>query len=185
MGTLSGLSCVMKPITEKRHGWLYRRGEQLAFLPGDEDAPGARAVYLRYAYRLQGSEIPIFPGMLVDDWGKERRDLGLYQWVFEEGQRFPRTEIFGYERDGSETQVFLRALEIFLTLPCFAYEKRSLPVEAGGQLHAIFVADREHAGKPVRVALPEQTGWPLRHAAVRWLRANPDTLRDAGWEPLG
>ncbi len=174
----------MRPITEKQHGWLFRRGERLAFLPGNQDAPGAQPVYVRYAYRLRGTEVPIFPGLLVDDWGQERRDLGLYQWVYEEGQRFPRTEIFGYEQDGSETQVFLRALEIFMTLPCFAYEKRSLPVEAGRPLHAIFVPDEHHAGRPARIALPEETGWPLRHAAVRWLRANPASLADSGWEPV-
>jgi len=177
----------MKPITERQFGWLFRRGERLAFLPGDESAPGAqagaRAVYLRYAYRLRGSEIPIFPGVLVDDWGQERRDLGLYRWVYEEGQRFPRTEIFGYERDGSETQVFLRALETFMTLPCFVYEKRSLPVDAGRQLYAVFLPDEHHQGEPARVAVPAEAGWPLRQAAVRWLRANPNTLGDAGWEP--
>lgn len=175
----------MKPVTEKRHGWLYRRNDRLAFLPGDEDAPGAQAVYLRYAFLLQGSEIPIFPGVLVDDWGQERRDLGLYQWVHDEGQRFPRTEIFGYERDGNETQVFLRALEIFLKLPCFVYEKRSLPVDAGQPLYAVFLPDPAHEGRPARIAVPAETGWPLRHAAVHWLRANPDTLGNSGWQPAG
>jgi hypothetical protein len=168
----------MKPITDRRHGWLYRRGSRLALLPGDEAAP---AVYLRYAFLIQGSEIPIFPGLLVDDWGQERRDLGLYQWVHEEGQRFPRTEIFGYERDGSETQVFLRALEIFMKLPCFAYWQRAAPVGEGQRVDAVFVPDREHRGEPVRVSPPEM-GWPLRHAAVRWLRADPDSLAATGWE---
>jgi hypothetical protein len=172
----------MKPVTEKQHGWLYRRGGRLALLPGEETAP---AVYLRYAFLLQGSEIPIFPGVLVDDWGQERRDLGLYQWVYEEGQRFPRTEIFGYERDGSETQVFLRALEIFLKLPCFVYEKRAQPVDAGQQLQIVFLPDTEHEGKPERITLPEETGWPLRQAAVSWQRARPDSLGQYGWERVG
>jgi hypothetical protein len=169
----------MKPVTEKRHGWLYQRGSRLALLPAGEAAP---AVYLRYAFLIQGSEIPIFPGLLVDDWGQERRDLGLYQWVHEEGQRFPRTEIFGYERDGSETQVFLRALEIFMKLPCFAYRQRSEPVGEGQRLDVVFVPDREQRGEPVSTAPPPELGWPLRHAAVRWLRADPDSLAAAGWE---
>lgn len=171
----------MKPLSDQQHGWLYGSGDRLALLLGDETAP---AVYLRYAFRLQGSEIPIFPGMSVDDWGQERRDLSLYEWVYREGERFPRSEIFGYERDGSETQVFLRALETFMKLPCFAYRRRSDPVSAGHQVHTIFVPDALHRGKPARIEIPAEVDWPLRHAVVRWRRAEPASLGDYGWARL-
>ncbi|MDT8306528.1 MAG: hypothetical protein RRC07_11385 [Anaerolineae bacterium] len=171
----------MKPLTDKQRGWLYRSGERAALFLGGEEAP---AVYLRYAFLLQGSEIPIFPALAVDDWGHERRDLSLYAWVHEEGERFPRSEIFGYERDGSETQVFLRALETFMKLPCFAYRRRSDPVGAGLQVQTVFVPDPLHMGKPGRVEVPGEIGWPLQHAAVRWRRARPGSLGDYGWRQL-
>jgi hypothetical protein len=150
-------------------------------LRGDESAP---VVYLRYAFFLQGSEVPIFPALLVDDWGGERRDLSLYQWVVEQGNRFPRSEIFGYERDGSETQVFLRALDTFIKLPCFVYQRRSEPVHAGRRLHNVFVPDGAHSGKPARIEIPADVAWPLRHAAVRWRRAVPNFLGEHGWEAV-
>lgn len=171
----------VKPLTDQQQGWLYRSGERLALLTGEETAP---AVHLRYAFLLQRSEIPIFPALLIDDWGQERRDLSLYRWVHDEGQRFPRSEIFGFERDGSETQVFLRALEIFMKLPCFVYPRRATPVGEGQRLHYVFLADSLHDGLPARAAIPATTGWPLRHAAVRWRVANPAMLGEAGWTLL-
>jgi hypothetical protein len=171
----------MKPLTETQHGWLYQSGERLALLCGDKTAP---AVYLRYAFLLQHSEIPIFPAVLVDDWGQERRDLSLYRWVHDEGQRFPRSEIFGFERDGRETQVFLRALEIFMKLPGFAYPRRAAPVGEGQRLQYVFLPDSLHEGPPARAAIPGSINWPLRHAAVRWRTVNPATLSDHGWAPL-
>jgi hypothetical protein len=171
---------MMKPLTDRQHGSLYQAGDRLALLL-DEEGP---AVYLRYAFFLQGSEIPIFPAILVDDWGQERRDLALYHWVHQEGKRFPRSEIFGYERDGSETQVFLRALEIFMKLPCYAYRRRGDPVGAGRRLQTVFLPDAEHVGKPARSEIPAEIDWPLRHAAVRWRRVDPATLGEHSWIAL-
>ena len=52
------------------------------------------------------------------------------------------------------------------------YVYRHLPIESAHP-HARLAAEAAEA-----------VGWPLRHAAVRWQRADPVTLVEAGWEPL-
>ncbi len=174
----------MQPLAQKVSGRLYRKDEQTALLlapPGaEQEGP---ALFLRYALVVQGTERHIFPSLLLDDWGKEHDTIGLYRWIFEQGQRFPRAEIFGLDHLGRQTQVFLRDLEIFFKYPCYIAHSRQTQIAEQERLHLIFLQEPELKSEPQAIEVPEQISWPLRHGAIQWRRANPRTLEEYGWEP--
>jgi hypothetical protein len=124
---------------------------------------------LRYAFvtRGPGRGDHIFPAFILDDWGREIHSLKLYRWVRENGERFPRAEIFGYEQDGRETQCFLRELELYARLPCYAFHNAEEKVSDGRLVKAIFLRDVS-ATEIQKIARPPEVGWPLRYAHVSW-----------------
>lgn len=168
----------MKPITQRVVGKLIREKTNgraallLRELAAEEGA--VDLVYLRYALVTRGPEDHIFPSFLLDDWGNEVRGLPLYQWVYEFGDQFPRGEIFGFERDGRETQVFLRELELYARLPCYAYATRDVALADGIVLTAVLLPDTAAAAVQ-RIAPPEELERPLRSARVTWWRVPPDS----------
>ena len=168
----------MRAITHKVHGALYERNRRLALLLQE---PGS-ALYLRFPFVTQGPEEPVFPAFILDDWGDERRTLELYQWTYEEGHRFPRANLFGFEADGRETQLFLRELELYFKYPCYVFPRRNAPVTGGARLNTILLPDPDYAGKPEKVVPPAALPWPFRRAAVRWRRVNPADLAAHGYE---
>jgi hypothetical protein len=124
-------------------------------------------IYLRFALVTRGPGDKIFPAFVVDDWGKERSNLGLYEWILEKGDRFPRAEIFGFDPDGSETQVFLRAMEHFARFPCYAYTGSGFGV-AGGTLVSVILLPDDQVTEPARIETPQEMALPLSHARVTW-----------------
>jgi len=140
----------------------------------EPDAPDL--VVLRFAFVTRGPGDHIFPSLVVDDWGREMRALTIYQWVRENGDRFPRSEIFGYEQDGRETQVFLREMELMARLPCYAYADDQAAVTEGLLLHTILLEDAQ-VDAPVRSGRPPELPLPLRAARVNWWKIPPG-LRD-------
>ena len=170
---------MMQPISHRVRGALFRRNGRLALLLDDEGEP----FYLRFAFVTQGPEEPVFPAFLLDDWGGERGDLDVYQWAYEEGFRFPRANLFGFEADGRETQLFLRELELYFKYPCYVVPRRKTPVTEGARLDVILLPDPAHEGKPEKAEAPAELPWPLRRAAARWRRVNPSALQEQGYEP--
>lgn len=170
----------MKPITERTTGQLYERDGNTALLLDESANP----VYLRYALLVQGTAERIFPAVLLDDWGRERSSLSLYRWIYEEGQRYPRAEIFGFDASGRDTQIFLRDLEIYFRYPCYAYQSRKTGVERGRQLQTVLVADQTLKRTSQEAQPPGGASWPLRRAAITWQRINPDALLDLGYRLL-
>ena len=128
-------------------------------------------ITLRYAFvtRGPGGGIHIFPALILDDWGREIRSLKMYQWVRENGDRYPRGEIFGFEQDGRETQCFLRDLELYARLPCYAFRAEEQTLKEGRLLNAIFLRDPS-ALEPQQIARPPDLRRPLRAARVTWWR---------------
>ncbi|MDX1413818.1 MAG: hypothetical protein R3293_06480 [Candidatus Promineifilaceae bacterium] len=124
-------------------------------------------VYLRFAFVTRGPGDHIFPAFVLDDWGREIRGMGLYAWVRENGDRFPRGEIFGFEQDGRETQCFLRELELYARLPTYVYESGKQAVQAGHQLNAVLLHN-EHVKTPERIAKPHDVKLPLSAALINW-----------------
>ena len=155
----------MRPLTQRVEGALVERENGTT---GLRLAPGAGPVYVRYGLVMLGTERVVFPALALDDWGHERKTLALYRWIYEEGQRFPRAEVFGFTADGQETQIFLRDLEIFMNYSLFAYESEEAPVEAGLRVDVVLVPGEGETGRLERA--PAAIGWPLRHAAVQWER---------------
>jgi hypothetical protein len=137
----------------------------LRMLRPEPEAPDP--LYLRFPFITRGPEDHIFPALVMDDWGNEIRSLRLYEWVRENGDRFPRGEIFGFEQDGRDTQVFLREMEIHARLPCYAYTNDSDPVTEGLLLQAILLED-EGTTEPTRIKRPADLRLPLSAARVSW-----------------
>lgn len=176
-GLISPFLHAMQPLTHPLTGTLYQRGTEVALLLDET----ASTIFLRYALITQGVEEHIFPAFLLDDWGNEKKGGSLYQWIYEEGQRFPRAEIFGFEQTGEETQCFLRELEIYFKLPTYAYPAVDSPVTAGVLLDYVLLPTDEPLETLERTSPPAELSWALRRARVDWWRVNPRKLPELGF----
>ena len=155
----------MKAIYQTMHGRLHTTGRQTILILDETADP----VYLRCALLERYGAAAILPAVLLDDWGKEIKNLALYHWIREYGFQFPRAELFGFEPNGRETQYFLRDLEIAGKYPCYAYPSLETPLGDGRLLTAVFTPDDsltslERGKKPVEIEPP------LSQAKVSWWR---------------
>lgn len=166
----------MQALTQRATGTFCTRDDGNGLLLQE----GGDRLFLRFALVVRGSERHVFPALLLDDWGRERKSLDLYRWIYEEGQRFPRAELFGFDDRGRKTQRFLRDLEIFFPYPCYLYPTSAAPLEEGTLLDTFFLPDPD-LDVPREIAIPQEAPWPLRHAAVQWRAIAPASLIDAGW----
>jgi len=131
------------------------------------ESKAGELIYLRFAFVLRGPGDHIFPSFILDDWGREIHGLKLYDWVRENGESFPRGEVFGYEQDGRETQCFLREVELYARLPTYAYLYKTQAVNDGVMLNAILLPD-ELTVTPVQIKKPPLIKYPLRSALLNW-----------------
>ena len=168
----------MKAARQRIQGKLLQENGRFALLltnpKPDQDADDL--LYVGYALVTLGREDPIFPSFVLDDWGNEIRGVKLFEWIRENGNEFPRAEIFGFEKDGSETQVFARALELYVALPCTVYDSRTAPVTEGHLLKVILLPDASVTA-PQRIERPssDMLERPLRSARVQWWLVPPAT----------
>ena len=146
--------------------------------PGPDDTD---LLYLRFAFVIMGTEAHLFPSFLIDDWGREVRGQALYTWVKENGNHFPRAEIFGFDQPGNSVQYFVRELELYAKLPAYVYPDRSIAVTEGKLLSAILLPD-ESVTVPEKIKRPSHLKRPLASARVTWWQVPPDiTQFDFGW----
>ncbi len=160
----------MQGIVQHIHGSLLTGESETAVLLHDIDPTEftADSLYLRFAFIIRGPEQHVFPALGLDDWGREIRGLALYRWVHEHGEQFPRAEVFGFDVDGSKTQFFLRALELYAKLPCYVYERADAPLAAGRLVQAVLLPTTD-VTQPVRLSrAPQIIQRPLRAAHVSW-----------------
>ena len=164
----------MRAVSQHIHGRLgtVNGRTALLLLHSQPEAPTADSLYLRFAFVTRGREEPIFPAFIMDDWGNEIRGLKLYNWVAEEGEQFPRAEIFGFEANGEETQCFLRALELHARPLCYVYVNRDDAVEVGQRVEMILVPDTA-VTVPEKIKRPAEGKRPLLTARVSWWRIPP------------
>ncbi len=167
----------MIPLTQKLLGELCRKDDLTALLLN----PAAGPIIVRYALVTRGKAVHIFPALLLDDWGKEHNTPALYQWIYEQGQHFPRAEVFGFDVTGEETQIFLRALEIHDRLPLYVFPAPESTLSTGLQVKHVFVSDAKQEGRPTSVGAPADLAGPLQRADVRWWQVNPNTLPGYGF----
>ena len=172
------LSPAMKPLTLPIHAQHLHKGEAHALLL-DENAPQQ---HLRLALITRGAERHIFPALALDDWGREKKGPGLHRWLYEQGPRFPRAELFGYDAHGDETQTFLRDLELSFRFPCYLFTQEGEPIPSGVRLQAIFLSGDYTSVAPRETEPPPHLPFPLRRAAVQWRLVGPASLPDLGWQ---
>lgn len=161
----------MRAVGQRIAGRLLEQHNQIGLIVYDfkpVEIP-ANLVILRFAFvtRGPGGGDHIFPAFILDDWGREIGSLKLYRWVRENGERFPRAEIFGYEQDGRETQCFVRELELYATLPCYAFLSPEQQIPEGRLISAIFLPDSS-VEEVQRISKPAEVRRPLRSARVTW-----------------
>ena len=164
----------MKTVKQRVSGRLVEGNGRYALLLLD-DKPGKNAaglLYLRYAFVTQGTESPIFPAFILDDWGGEIKSLALYDWFHEYADQFPRAEVFGLDGNGRETQRFLRELDLYSRWPCYAYTTPNAPVTDGLLVEAILLPG-ESIQEPVKIKRPSEVKRPLCSAKASWWRVNP------------
>ncbi len=150
-------------------------------LVGEEGKPMLRLdaedrgnhVYLAYALVTQGPGHHVLPSVLLDDWGNEIEQLRLYDWIKENGLRFPRAEIFGKSPSGKSVQYFVRDLELFGKYPVYAFATDDAPDSSGILLQDIAIVDDE-AGPPEPASPPDWVSGQLQSARVEWWRAGPE-----------
>ncbi len=142
----------MKLITQHVYGRFQDNTLTLINVTPKEET--AVSLHLLFPFITIGDEIHIFPISVLDDWGTEIKGMKLYEWVRENGEQFPRAELFGVDGNGRSTQEFLRGLELNFRFPCYLHQAgKHIPINT-----IILPA-----------AMPrKQLPYPLRHAKVTW-----------------
>lgn len=164
----------MKAIRHHIHGRLIIEEGQTALLLKDAnpDEKGSDSLYLRYAFTLKGTEDRFLPAFALDDWGSEIKGLDLYRWVAEYGNQFPRAELFGFNLCGQEQQYFLRELELYSKLFCYAYPSGDTPISEGVLLDAVWLPD-DTVRQPTNIKRPASLRQPLPSIRASWWHVNP------------
>lgn len=166
----------MKTIRYKFFGRFFATSSTLAveLVKKQEESADLSPLFLRFALTLRGTESLFFPAFLLDDWGTEIGGLTLYQWLHEQGERFPRATVFGYEQGGAEGQLFVRELELGYKLPCFLYPTSHTPLVEGRVVDEVISAETT-ISKTGQIKPSAELPFALRHARVQW-KQPPQTL---------
>ncbi len=136
------------------------------------EGEAAASLIVRFAFITLGKEEHLFPGFLIDDWGGEVRGTAVYRWVRDNGNQFPRAEIFGFERQGASVQYFVRELELYAKLPCYVFPDRHTPLAEGKLVSAILLPDATTT-QPEKIKRPSELKRPLASARVSWWQVPP------------
>ncbi|MDX1613287.1 MAG: hypothetical protein R3300_03195 [Candidatus Promineifilaceae bacterium] len=148
---------------------LTRHQDQTALLLTNSAEP----ILLRFAFVKYGSEEPLFPALILDDWGGNVTGAAMYSWYRDFADQFPRAEVFGYEATGRYVQRFVREFEIYDQLACYAYPHRDAPVDAGQEVHHVLLPTAA-APDVQRVEPPVDADQLLRWSRLAWWQLPPD-----------
>lgn len=164
----------MKVITEDIAGQVIEGDSAHAvYLLGAESA---EHVYLAYALTTLGPEDLMLPKVLLDDWGNEKTGTQIYEWIRENGNQFPRAEVFAVGIDGRERQHFLRDLELYITYPVYALPTPTSAATSAVAIAVVLIPDSSVTA-PTRTERPATIGAPLRWGRVSWWLV-PPAVRD-------
>ena len=142
----------MKLISYHIHGRF--QDNTLTLINATPTEKTAVSLHLLFPFTTRGDEVHIFPASLLDDWGTEIRGAKLYDWVRENGEHFPRAEMFGVDDNGRFTQEFIRGFELYFRFPCYLHQTDDRPL-----VNTIILPATMR-----RKDLP----YPLRRAKVTW-----------------
>jgi hypothetical protein len=170
-----------KAVTQRVSGRLFWENEAKAngrtalLLTNPKPEPDAAdLLFLRFAFVIMGTEAPLVPSFLIDDWGGEVRGTAIYRWVHENGNQFPRAELFGFNGAGQSVQFFVRELELYARLPCTVYPDRETALTEGRPVHAVLLPE-VGVTEVAKIKRPSQLKRPLSAARVTWWQV-PSTL---------
>lgn len=156
----------MKVIAEAINGVVVGDGNLHAVrLLADGD--NSHQIYLTYALVTLGPEEHVFPCSVLDDWGTQIRGLPAYGWMRDNGNHFPRAEIFAIGIDGEERQHFLREFELYARYPVYALASRESPITDAVPIRAMLIV-ADDVAEPVRTKRPAGVSGPLARARVSW-----------------
>ena len=161
----------MKVISEAVSGRILEGNGRNAILIL-ENGDDTSVVYLAYALVTLGPEEHVLPSTVLDDWGKEMSGLEVYEWIRENGNHFPRAEIFAAGIDGEERQQFLREFELYASYPVYALPTRNSPVTNSVRISAMLIPD-ESVTVPTPVKRPSSVKGPMALARVSWWHVPP------------
>ena len=153
----------MKLINYHIHGRF--QNSTLTLIDATPTEETAVSLYLLFPFITRGDEVQIFPTSVLDDWGTEIKGVQLYEWIRENGEQFPRAELFGMDENGRSIQEFLRGLEIYFRFPCYLHpadnpsRSGNIPIKT-----IILPANTERKNLP----------YPLRRARVTWNSTGTD-----------
>lgn len=161
----------MRVIQEAVPGVLVQEGDVAAVrLAAQND--DSQLVYLTYALVTLGPEEHVFPCSVLDDWGREMTGLSAYEWMYENGNHFPRAEIFAMGIEGDERQQFLREFELYARYPLYALPSRKSSITDAVRVRAMLRVD-DTLSAPARTERPPEVTGPLSRARVSWWAVPP------------
>ena len=150
---------------------------------GEVDVSADAYSFIRYSLTVRGTELAVYPALLLDDWGNEVRKLELYKWVEENGDAYPRAEIFGVDHAGKKTQLFLRELELGYRYGGVLAPTRDAAITDCVPLNHIFLSDPA-VSQPERCKPPEKVTTPLRRAKIKWWKVPPTYSSDFAFRSI-
>ena len=159
----------MSAIALTVEGTIFSNDEHVAFML----RPGDKSHVFRLGFVLRGSEEALFPESLLDDWGHEIATVELYDWVRENGPRFPRAEIFGFDSKGRPAQCFVRDVDLMAGYACYIFELAGAAMTTGLPLDAILLPEPGF-DRPRRLPSPAGIDPPLAGAGVTWWAVDPN-----------
>ena len=168
---------IYKPPIQHVHGRLlkdprFANRHALQLWNSTPEQENENSLFLRYAFLLYGSAEPVFPGMILDDWGAEIKGIKMYRWVRENGDAFPRAEIFGQDIDGKQDQYFVRELDLTLKIRCYAYSDRSALLNAGCRVQNVLLPN-DSAALPIKRRRPAGIKRPIRGTRINYWEYTP------------
>ncbi len=161
----------MSEILSKLRARLVMIADKHAILLEAEASP----IWVSFAFVERESEELILPESLLDDWGREIKSFAVYQWIKENGQQFPRAEIFGYRSNGDRVQRFLREIDLTAAYRCFA-KRRSEESLASMSLVELVLIQDETNGPIGRISPPHNLPYPLPQINADWWKVSGNDI---------
>lgn len=123
-----------QPIADLFTGVILQQGtaQALAFGSQFNIEPAFSGTFVvRYGIRFLGKpHQSIIPGLVVLDYGDMLTGEEAWDFLLKRSNLHPRAEVVGYQNDGSDDMVFLRALDFAITpeVLIFADEQANKPI---------------------------------------------------------
>ena len=160
----------MSEVLSKVRAQLFKTDDRTAIILDENATP----IWISFAFVERETEELIFPESILDDWGRGIKSLAMYHWVSENGQQFPRAEIFGIRPSGIHVQRFLREIDLTARLPCFAKKNFVDPLESMTQVDMVLIRDETVDGAR-RITPPQHIPYPFIQVKADWWKIpSPD-----------